>query len=114
MKLGIDFNIGDTLWYCHVEFSYSSVRVTHRIFPCRVKVISRETDGYSFIYITDEISGKDLRILSYDTDYSNWLFRTEEEVNQYWRSSFLNKMDQIRSNYEKDVKYLENYMKRKK
>lgn len=112
MKLGSDFNIGDTLWYCYVRFSGSSARVTVRDFPRRVKVVL--SDDHLYIYLINEKDGKMMRRICYDIDYSNCLFKTEEEANQYWRSCFLNKMDQVRSKYEKDIKYLENYMKRKK
>lgn len=112
MKLGVDFNIGDTLWYCYVLFSSSSVRVTVRDFPCRVKVVL--SDDSLFNYLANEKDGKMMKRLDYNIDYANCLFKTEEEANQYWRSRFLNKMDQVRSKYEKDIKYLENYMKRKK
>lgn len=112
MKLGIDFNIGDTLWYCYVQFSGSSVRVTVRTFPCRVKVVL--SDDHLNIYLVNEKDGRMMRYIDYQVDYSRCLFKTEEEANQYWRSCFLNKMDQVRSKYEKDIKYLENYMKRKK
>lgn len=112
MKLGIDFNIGDTLWYCYVQFSGSSVRVIVRTFPCRVKVVL--SDDHLYIYLINEKDGRRMRSIDYNIDYANYLFKTEEEANQYWRSRFLNKMDQVRSKYEKDIKYLENYMKRKK
>ena len=112
MKLGIDFNIGDTIWYCYVQFSGSSVRVTIRKFPCKVKVVL--SDDHLFIYLVNEKDGRRLRSIDYNVDYDYCLFKTEEEANQYWRSCFLNKMDQVRSKYEKDIKYLENYMKRKK
>lgn len=112
MKLGIDFNIGDTLWYCYVQFSGSSVRVTVRTFPCRVKVVL--SDDLLFNYLANEIDGKMMKRIDYNIDYSHCLFKTEEEVNQYWRSCFLNKMDKVRSKYEEDMKYLENYVKRKK
>ena len=112
MKLGIDFNVGDTLWYCYVRFSGSSARVTVRCFPCRVKVVLNEDPLFS--YLANEKDGKMMRRIDHNIDYSYCLFKTEEEANQYWRSCFLNKMDQVRSKYEKDIKYLENYMKRKK
>ena len=112
MKLGIDFNIGDTIWYCYVRFSGSSVRVTVRTFPCRVKVVL--SDDHQYVYLVNEIDGRRLKSIDYNIDYSKCLFKTEEEANQYWRSCFLNKMDQVKSKYEKDIKYLENYMKRKK
>lgn len=112
MKLGIDFNIGDTLWYCYVQFSGSSVRVTVRTFPCRVKVVLG--DDLLLNYLVSEKDGRKLRYVDYNINYADCLFKTEEEANQHWRSCFLNKMDQVRSKYEKDMKYLENYMKRKK
>ena len=72
MKLGIDFNEGDELWYCYIRFASGRLtKVRKRTFPTKCRVI--QGDGQLGYCIVDINSGLKLFTISEGVDYSNYL-----------------------------------------
>lgn len=119
MIFGVDFNDGDILWFCEISFSKKN-KVYSRTFP--MPVIVREIKhGYGTSILVDEsyfkvesIKGNYIESLRKNMNWGDRLFKTEEDCREYWRSRFLDKIDECKSYYEKQLEYLTKYMGRKK
>lgn len=113
MKLGIDFKEGDELWYCYIQFARGRLtKAVKRTFPTKCRIVRRV--GYPGCYYVEDInSGLKLLNINEGFDYSNYLYLTEEDCRQHWRSVVLNKIDQIVSIHQEDLKYLNKFLELK-
>lgn len=113
MRLGIDFKEGDELWHCYIQFASGRLtKVRKRVFPTKCRVV--QGNGQLGYYIVDIKSGLKLFTISEGFDYSNYLYLTEEDCIQHWRSVVLNKIDQIVSIHQEDLKYLNKFLELEK
>lgn len=109
MIFGKDFVSGDVLWYTSIRFSKNTFRIVEKTKP--VEVIVLPFGDIHFAFFNNKDRTTIIRVLDEYKNYDGYLFNTKEDAITKWKSSILNKIDELQSLYEKKLEYLKKLLK---